>query len=93
MYSPAIINPEQAFQPLPSCSDRCNLVLPLHSFSEGNPFLVEISPCSGLGPIDLNTSDQGSSLPLDSNLGAQTDRHPLVFWSRPNSLERSGRWI
>ena len=89
MYSPAITNPEQAFQPLPSGKDRFNLVLPLQSFSEGNPFLVEISPCSGLGPIDLNTYGQDSSLPLDSNLSAQTDRHPLVFWSTPNSLERS----
>ena len=89
MYSPAIITTEQDFQPLLSRSDRFNLVLPLQSFCEGNPFLVEISPCSGLGPIDLNTSDQGSSLLLDSHLSAQTDRHPLVFWSRPNSLERS----
>ena len=89
MYSPAIINPEQAFQPLQSGKDRLNLVLPLQSFCEGNPFLVEISPCSGLGPIDLNTYDQGSSLLLDSNLSPQTDRHPLVFWSTPNSLERS----
>ena len=93
MSSPAIIAIEQAFQPLPSGSDRLNLVLPLQSFCEGNPFLVEISPCSGLGPIDLNTYDQGSSLLLDSNLSPQTDHHPLVFWSQPNSLERSGRWI
>ena len=93
MYSPAIINPEQAFHPLPSRSDRFNLVLPLHSFCEGNPSLVEISPCSGLGPIDLNTYGQDSPLLLDSNLSAQTDHHPLVFWSQPNSLERSGRWI
>ena len=93
MYLPAISATEQAFQPFPSGKDRFNLVHPLQSFSEGNPFLVEISPCSGLGPIDLNTYDQGSSLPLDSNLGAQIDRHPLVFWSKPNSVERSGRWI
>ena len=89
MYSPAIINPEQAFHPLPSGGDRFILVLPLNSFSESAPFLVEISPYSGLGPIDLNTYDQGSSLLLDSNLSPQTDRHPLVFWSKPNSLERS----
>ena len=93
MYSPAIINPEQAFQLLPSDSDRFDLVLPLQSFSEGNPFLAEISPCSDLSQLDLNNYDQGSSLPLDSNLSAQTDRHPLVFWSTPNSVERSGRWI
>ena len=79
MYSPAIINPEQAFQLLSSGSDRFELVLPLHNFSEGNPFLVEISPCSGLGPIDFNPSDQDSSLLIDSNLSLQTDRHPLVF--------------
>ena len=93
MYLPAISATEQAFQPFPYGQDRFNLVHPLHSFCEGNPFLVEISPCSGLGPIDLNTYDQGSSLPLDSNLSAQIDRHPLVFWSKPNSLERSGRSI
>ena len=93
MYLPAIITTEKAFQPFPPGKDRFNLVLPLHSFSERNPFLVEISPCSGLGPIDLNTYDQGSSLLLDSNLSPQTDHHPLVFWSQPNSLERSGRWI
>ena len=89
MYSPAIINPEQAFQPLPSGKDRFNLVLPLQSFSEGNPSLVEISPCTGLGPTDLNTSEHDGSQVLDTTLSPQTDHHPLVFWSRPNSLERS----
>ena len=82
MYSPAIINPEQAFQPLPSGSDHFDLVLPLQSFCEGNPFLVEISPCSGLGPIDLNNYEQGSSLLLDSSLSLQTDHYPLVFGAR-----------
>ena len=89
MYSPAIITTEQAFQPFPSGSGRLNLVLPLQSFSKGNPFLVEISPCLGLGLIDLNTYDQGSSLPLDSTLSTQTDRHPLVFWNTPNSEQRN----
>ena len=89
MYSPAIINPEQAFHPLPSRSDRFNLVLPLQSFSEGNPSLVEISPCSGLGPIDLNPYEQLPSLIFDTTLSAQTEHHTIVFWSRPNSLERS----
>ena len=89
MYSLAIINPEQAFHPLPSGSDRFILVLPLHSFSEGTPFLVEIPPYSGLGPIDLNPSVQDSSLILGSNISAQTSPSPAAFWSRPNSLERS----
>ena len=89
MYSPAIINPEQAFQLLPSGSDRFELILPLNSFSEGGPFLVEISPCSGLGPMDLNTYEQDPSLLLDTTLSGQTSPPPAAFWSRPNSLERS----
>ena len=44
MYSPAIIATEQAFQPLQSGKDRFILVLPLQSFSEGNPSLVEVPP-------------------------------------------------
>ena len=93
MYSPAIITSEQVFQPLPSGSDRLDLVIPLQSFSEGNPFLVEISPCTGLGPIDLNASEQDGSQVLYTTLSSQTDHHPLVFWSTHNSVERSGRWI
>ena len=93
MYSPAIISTEQTVHPLPSRSDRFNLVLTLNSFSEGAPFLVEIPPYSGLGPIDLIPSVQDSSLILGSNISAQTSPSPAAFWSRPNSLERSGRWI
>ena len=89
MYLPAISATEQAFQPFPSGKDRFNLVHPLHSFSEGNPSLVEISPCTGLGPIDLNASEQDGSQVLDTTLSSQTDHHPLVFWSTPNSVERS----
>ena len=89
MYSPAIITSEQVFQPFPSGKDRFELVLALHNFSEGNSTLVEISPCSGLGPIDLNASEQDGSQVLDTTLSSQTDRHPLVFWSTPNSVERS----
>ena len=89
MYSPAIIATEQVFQPVPSGKDRLNLVLPLNSFSEGAPFLVKVPPYSDLSQLDLNTSEQDSSLLLDYNLSPQTDHHPLVFWSKPNSLERS----
>ena len=89
MYSPAIIATEQVFQPVPSGKDHLNLVLPLNSFSEGAPFLVEVPPYSDLSQLDLNTSEQDSSLLLDYNLSPQTVHHPLVFWSKPNSLERS----
>ena len=81
MYSPAIINPEQAFHPLPSGKDRLNLLLPLHSFSEGTPFLVEIPPYSDLSQLNLNTCVQDSSLLMDTTLSTQTDYHPSAFWS------------
>ena len=93
MYSPAIITTEKAFQPFPSGSDRFILVLPPHSFCEGNPSLVDTSPCLGLGPMDLNTYEQDSSLLLDTTLSGQTSPPPAAFWGQPNSLERSGRWI
>ena len=79
MYSPAIINPEQAFQPSPFGKDRLNLVLPLHSFSEGDPFLVEIPPYSGFGPMDLNAAAKEPSLILDTTLSAQTSPTPASF--------------
>ena len=89
MYSPATIATEQAFQPLPSGKDRFNLVLPLQSFSKGNPSLVEISTCSEISQLNLITFEQDCSLILDTTLSTQTDHHPLVFWSTPNSVERS----
>ena len=79
MYSQAIIATEQAFHPLRSGNIRFNLLLPLHSFSGDAPFLVEVPPCSGLGPINLNTYDQDYSLLLDTTLSAQTKHHSLVF--------------
>ena len=87
MYSSAIINPEQAFHPLPSGSDRFILVLPLNSFSEGAPFLVEIPPYSGLSPMNLNASEQVPSLILDTTLNVQTSPPPASFCSKPNSLK------
>ena len=89
MYSPAIINPEQAFQPLLSSKDCFGLLPPLHSFSEGAPSLAEIPPYSGLGPMDLNASEKVPSLILDTTLSGHTSPPPAAFWSRPNSLERS----
>ena len=89
MYSPAIITTEQAFHPLLSGNNHFNLLLPLQSFSEGAPFLVETPPYSGLVPMDLNTYEQDSSLLLDTTLSGQTSPPPAAFWSRLNSLERS----
>ena len=89
MYLPAIITTEKAFQPFPSGSNRFNLVLPLHSFSEGDPFVVEIPPYFSFGQIDFNASAQGSFLILDTTLSTQTEHPSLVFGSTPDYQERS----
>ena len=89
MYSPAIITTEKAFQPLLSSKDRLNFVLPLNSFSEGDPSLVEISPYFSFGQIDFNASAQGSFLILDTTLSTQTEHPSLVFGSTPDYQERS----
>ena len=46
MYSPSIITTEPALLPLPVAKGLISSVLPLDSFSEGTPCLVEIEPSS-----------------------------------------------
>ena len=89
MYSPSIITTEPALLPLPVAKDFISSVLPLDSFSEGTPLLVEIQSFSGLGPMDLNPPEQDSSLILDSTLSSQTDHHPVIFWSKSHRQARS----
>ncbi|MDG2197077.1 MAG: hypothetical protein P8O70_09355 [SAR324 cluster bacterium] len=89
MYSPSIITTELALLPLPVAKGSISSVLPLDSFSEGAPFLVEIPPHSSLGPMDLNSHEQDSSLILDSKLSPQTDHHPVIFWSKSHHQARS----
>ncbi len=89
MYSPSIITTEPALLPLPVAKGFISSVLPLDSFSEGTPLLVEIQSFSGLGPIDLNPPEQDSSLILDSTLSSQTDHHSVIFRSKSYHQARS----
>ena len=89
MYSPVISTFEHPLNPLPSGKDSVPSLLPLQSFSERTPFLVEISSFSGLGQINFNASEQEYSPLLDTTLSAETNNYSEGFWSRPNSLERS----
>ena len=84
MYSPAIITTEQASHPLASGNDRFSLLLPLNGFSEGNPILVEITPCSDIGQIGFTVTSEDSSLLLDSTMSAQAIPHSAIFWSKSN---------
>ena len=89
MYSPSIITTEPALLHLPVAKGFISSVLPLDSFSEETPLLVEIQSFSGLCPMDLNPPEQDSSLILDSTLSSQTDDHPVIFWSKSHYQARS----
>ena len=89
MYSPSIITTEPALLPLPVAKGFFSSVLSLDSFSEGTPLLVEIQSFFGLGPMDLNPLKQDSALMLNSSLSAQTDHHPVIFWSKFHHQARS----
>lgn len=85
MYSPAIITTEQASHPLASGNDSFNPIPPLNGFSEGNPILVEITPCSDIGQIGFTVTSEDSSLLLDSTMSAQASPHSAIFWSKSNN--------
>jgi hypothetical protein len=84
MSSPATITTEQPSHPLASGNDRFNLIPPLNGFSEGNPILVEITPCSDIGQIGFTVTSEDSSLLLDSTLSAQPSHQPAIFLSKSN---------
>ena len=88
MYSPSIITTEPALLPLP-VANFISSVLPLDSFSEGTPCLVEIEPLSISGLFTFTNFEYDTSLILNSPLCAQTDHPPLIFWSKSNDQVRS----
>ena len=89
MSSPAIITTDQVSHPLASGNDSFNHIPPLKGFSEENPILVEITPCSDIGQIGFTVTSEDSSLLLDSTMGAQASPHSAIFWSKPNDKVRS----
>jgi hypothetical protein len=89
MSSPTIITTDQASHPLASGNDRFNLLPPLNGFSEGNPILVGIPHCSGIGQVGFTVTSEDSSLLLDSTLSAQSSHQPVIFWSKSNDQVRS----
>ena len=89
MYSPSIITTEPALLPLPVAKGLISTALPLDSFSEGTPCLVEIEPLTISGLLTFTNFEQDSSLILNSTLSTQTDHHPVIFWSKSHHQARS----
>ena len=89
MYSPSIITTEPALLPLQVAKGLNSSALPLDSFSEGTPCLVEIEPLTISGLFTFTNFEYDTSLILNSSLSAQTDHHPVIFWSKSNDQVRS----
>ena len=89
MYSPSIITTEPALLPLPVAKGLNSSALPLDSFSEGTPCLVEIEPLTISGLLTFANFEYDTSLILNSSLSAQTDHHPVIFWSKSHHQARS----
>ena len=88
MYSPSIITTEPALLPLPVAKGLISSTLTLDSFSEGTPCLVEIEPIITSGLLTFTNFEYDTSLILNSSLSAQTNHHPLIFWSKSNDQVR-----
>ena len=89
MYSPSIITTEPAILPLPVAKGLISSTLLQDSFSEGTPCLVEIEPLTISGLLTFSNFGYDTSLILNSSLSAQTDHHPVIFWSKSNDQVRS----
>ncbi len=88
MYSPSIITTEPALS-VPVSNGFRSSALPLDSFSEGTPCLVEIEPIITSGLLTFTNFGYDTSLILNSSLSAQTDHNPVIFWSKSNDQVRS----
>ena len=84
MYSPSIIITEPALLPLPVAKGLISSALPLDSFSEGTPCLVEIEPKITSDLLTFTNFGYDSSLILNSSLSAQTNPSISIFWSKPD---------
>ena len=89
MYSPSIITTEPALLPLPVAKGLISSTLPLDSFSEGTPCLVEIEPIITSGLLTFTNFGYDTSLILDSTLSSQTDHHSVIFRSKSYHQARS----
>ncbi len=83
MYHSPAIHSEEAF--LRSASQRETVDSPLRtdSFHKGTPCLVEIPPCPVAGLLEFTSPVKDLSSFTDSTLGAQSNQHARIFWSKP----------
>ena len=83
MYHSPAIHSEEAF--LRSTPQRETVDSPLlaDSFQNGTPCLVEIPPYPVAGLLEFTSPEKDLSSVTGSTLGAQSNQHAQIFWSRP----------
>ena len=83
MYHSPAIHSEEAFLRSTPQRETVDSPLPADSFRKGTPCLVEIPPCPVAGLLEFTSPEKDLSPVTGSTLGAQSNQHAQIFWSRP----------
>ena len=83
MYHSPAIHSEEAFLRSTPQRETVDSPLPADSFRKGTPCLVEIPPSPLTGLLEFTLPEKDLSLITNSTLGAQSNQHAQIFWSRP----------
>ena len=81
-YSPAI-HSEETFLTSSSHQEAFDSPLPAERYFKGTPCLVEIPPCPVAGLLEFTSPEKDLSLITSSTLGAQSNQHTQIFWTKP----------
>ena len=83
MYHSQATHSKEAFLTSASQRETVDSPLPADSFRKSTPCLVEIPPCPVAGLLEFSSPVKDLSSVTDSTLGAQSNQHARIFWSRP----------
>ena len=83
MYHSPAIHSEEAFLRSTPQRENVDSPLPADSFRKGTPCLVEIPPSPLTGLLEFTSPEKDLSSVTGSTLGAQSNQHAQLFWSRP----------
>ena len=83
MYHSPAIHSEEAFLTSASQRETVDSPLPEDIFHKGTPCLVEIPPSPVTGLLEFTSPEKDLSLITSSTLGAQSNQHTQIFWTKP----------
>ena len=83
MYHSQATHSKEAFLTSASQRETVDSPLPEDIFHKGTLCLVEILPCPVAGLLEFTSPEKDLSSVTGSTLGAQSNQHARIFWSRP----------